>query len=966
MTADRSVVRPSVAETLLSVGLVAWGLSEAIALPSSTPLGVRIVFVLLATVPLAWRNRHPELVMAWSLGILVVQELLDVLSGLGVTPYQCICLATYALAASERSRPLGGLGASALVVLFPSFLYLMDTDGSYQPVNAIGTALIQLTVVVAGRMVRARRIEARKADEMLQDEARSAPARLAAAVAAEQETIAAELQALIASDLTEMERLLGQASGALADGDAVRAGGLAAAVQATAARAVAEMRRLLLALGGEVDDRAIDERAHGGLAHPRGLGDRAQWWRDRAADAAVVLPLVVLLAAEIDKLDAHQPLAAFVGAALLLAPAAARRRWPLAAALVISVGMVTREVVGLLPPLPVSLLPMLIVPAYAASAFSMTSRRAVLGVAATALGGLVLVLLQLDEGGAWPDVPVVLFVVGCAFAAGELVRDNDGRILTLRAGTARLAAEHRQRRADALEGERRRAARELHDVVAHGVSLVAVQAGAAAAIVERDPTGAARAVALAREAAAHTRADLGRLADAIGVGTQAPPPGATDLGTLVESARRSGQTVALRVDGALDALPADAGVSLYRIVQETLTNARKHAPPGAETSVRVTVDPDAVELRVSTAQAGVAVRRSGEGRGAALPGSGHGIAGMRERARLLGGELEAGPSADGAFVVTARLPRLGGGRGRFADRTVVVGRAPRARPPQVGGGESGGRDEQRAAGEHHRQVHRREADGPRGEDERGDGARHHTRAPRGDPDEQRPDDEAEHRGAAEHGGDGGVARGVGDGDARLAAQLLGEREVVRVGDEQARHGGSADDDEDPADPQPPATGAAEHADQREGAGREQGVGEVQDDGRDLCLAGARRERVVVGARRLLGLPGREREAGEEQAGACEIERRCGTAPGACLVDHAAEGTSGVRPRNRPGGAFRHTGWWLGRRWRPPPRWSRAPPGGRARAATGPDYETALPSTPAGRAGRRADRRPRRGDGRSCT
>ena len=677
---DRFGLRLTVPEALVSIGLVAWGVSEVVALPTPTPVGWRIAFVLMATVPLAWRNRWPGIVMAWTLGILLVQEVFDPLSGLGVTPYQCVCLATYALAASERRSRVGGVVALVLVIVFPSFLYLMDTDGSYQPVNAIGTAIIQLTIVIAGSMVRTRRIEARRADALLQEEARSGPARLEAAVTEERETIAGELQALIASDLAEIERLLAQASSALDDADGVRAAGLAETVQATAARAVAEMRQLLLALGHEPGSagaaadlgRASATSAADG-AGPPARPDRTPWLRDRAADVAVMTPLIVLLAAEVDKLDRHQAAAVAAGFVALLLPALARRRWPLAAASVIAVGMVLRELVGLLPPLPVSLMPMLIVAAYASGAFASSRRRASVGASVTAAGGLTLVLLQLDEGGAWPDVPVALFVVGCAFAAGELVRDTGGRLLTLRAGTARLAAEHRRRRAAALEDERRRAARELHDVVAHGVSLIAVQAGAAAVLGSRDPAAASRAISHAHDAARQTRDDLALLADALGVGAQAAPPGAPDLRTLVASAQQSGQQVALRGDAVLDALPPDVGVSVYRVVQEALTNARKHASPQARTTIDLGVAGGVLSVDVRTAAvapvaAGVRAARppapQPEGRARALapaPGSGRGIAGMRERARLLGGELDAGSTADGGFAVAVRLPVVGPG-----------------------------------------------------------------------------------------------------------------------------------------------------------------------------------------------------------------------------------------------------------------------------------------------------------------
>jgi signal transduction histidine kinase len=125
-----------------------------------------------------------------------------------------------------------------------------------------------------------------------------------------------------------------------------------------------------------------------------------------------------------------------------------------------------------------------------------------------------------------------------------------------------------------------------------------------------------------------------------------PQPGLAELGPLVEQTRRAGLDVSLTTDGALTGLPARVELSAYRIVQESLTNVLKHAGPGARTDVRLTNDGRSLLVEVTDDGSGATV----------LPGAGHGLVGMRERALLLGGSLDVGPGAVGGFGVRARLP----------------------------------------------------------------------------------------------------------------------------------------------------------------------------------------------------------------------------------------------------------------------------------------------------------------------
>jgi len=204
--------------------------------------------------------------------------------------------------------------------------------------------------------------------------------------------------------------------------------------------------------------------------------------------------------------------------------------------------------------------------------------------------------------------------------------------------------------------ERAKIAREMHDVVAHHMSLIAVRAESAPYRLAglsgpvREEFGSLSGAA--REALADMRRLLRVLRHEREPAGRAPPPQLTDLPVLIEGARQAGVLVELSAP-ALDQVPSGVGVCAYRIVQESLSNAGRHAP-GAAVSVSVGHDANAVVLRVANGPA-VPVGPAGNGHRPGHP-PGHGLAGMRERVALLGGSLTAGPSPDGGFVVSAVLP----------------------------------------------------------------------------------------------------------------------------------------------------------------------------------------------------------------------------------------------------------------------------------------------------------------------
>lgn len=215
---------------------------------------------------------------------------------------------------------------------------------------------------------------------------------------------------------------------------------------------------------------------------------------------------------------------------------------------------------------------------------------------------------------------------------------------------ARELAEERDRRArEAVDAERGRIARELHDVVGHGLSIVVLQVVAALETLDRGDAEVTRQQLTGAERSARDAlGEMRRLLDLLHEdddGSLAPQPGLADLGRLVDDIRAAGVDVALRVTGAPQDLPPGEELALFRIAQEALTNVLKHArPPRAEVCLACT--PDAVELEV---------RDHGQDVAPANPG-GRGLAGMRERVGLYGGELAVGPDPAGGYRVHVRLP----------------------------------------------------------------------------------------------------------------------------------------------------------------------------------------------------------------------------------------------------------------------------------------------------------------------
>jgi signal transduction histidine kinase len=261
------------------------------------------------------------------------------------------------------------------------------------------------------------------------------------------------------------------------------------------------------------------------------------------------------------------------------------------------------------------------------------------------------------------DVLPALVLPILPWYVGGRIRIRRDYVDLLRERAERLEAEQQARAQRAVADERARIARELHDVVAHQVSMMTVQAGAAKTIAREDPGTAIEAMADVERAGREALGELRHLLGVLRVGSVVddelgPQRGLADVPELAEELRRTGADVHLSVPD----LPADRSIALdlsaYRIVQESMTNVVKHAGPNPSVEVAVALDDDSIVIEiVNTVTSGGPVPAiGGHVVSSVAPATGFGIMGMHERASLLGGTLVAGPRPPDSFCVHARLP----------------------------------------------------------------------------------------------------------------------------------------------------------------------------------------------------------------------------------------------------------------------------------------------------------------------
>ncbi|MDQ0941651.1 sensor histidine kinase [Streptomyces sp. V1I1] len=246
-----------------------------------------------------------------------------------------------------------------------------------------------------------------------------------------------------------------------------------------------------------------------------------------------------------------------------------------------------------------------------------------------------------------------------AWVLGDSIRTRRAYFAQLEERATRLEREREAQSKVAVAAERARIARELHDVVAHNVSVMVVQADGAAYVMDAAPDQAKQALetisTTGRQALAEMRRLLGvlRTGDAKESGEYVPQPDVRQIEDLVEQVRCAGLTVDFKIEGTPRALPSGVELTAYRIVQEALTNSRKHGGPEVGASVRLVYFDDGLGLLVEDDGRGAAHEMYEDG---GADGRGHGLIGMRERVGMVGGTLDAGPRPGGGFRISALLP----------------------------------------------------------------------------------------------------------------------------------------------------------------------------------------------------------------------------------------------------------------------------------------------------------------------
>jgi signal transduction histidine kinase len=279
-------------------------------------------------------------------------------------------------------------------------------------------------------------------------------------------------------------------------------------------------------------------------------------------------------------------------------------------------------------------------------------RPSLLAAGLTAVG--VLVALLTTRGDVTPDAFVGNFVIfATAWILGDNLHHRRVYVTGLETRAERLEREREEQAHRAVTAERTRIARELHDVVAHSVSVMVVQAGAARRVLRAEPAKAEEALASVEQVGRQSLNELRRLLGVLRRDDdrsfgRTPQPSIEALGDLLNSTRKAGLPVHFTVEGTPRPVPPGVDLSAYRIVQEALTNALKHAGPATA----------AVHLRYDADDLHVVVTDDGRGSGAIAngDGDGKGLVGMKERVTMCGGELTAGHLPEGGFAIRARLP----------------------------------------------------------------------------------------------------------------------------------------------------------------------------------------------------------------------------------------------------------------------------------------------------------------------
>ena len=363
-------------------------------------------------------------------------------------------------------------------------------------------------------------------------------------------------------------------------------------------------------------------------------------------DVLLSLGLFAFAIAELSGLPEIPRHVGIPGAVFMTLPLLWRRLFPLAVALTVTASFSAQTLLGVPHNAQLASLVAVLVASYSVGCHCET-RHAIWGLAV--ILALAMATVPANPGWEIADFGFAGLVVVGAWGVGRLVRSRTVEARTHESRAEALAAAGEERARQAIEAERRRIARELHDIVAHGLSLMVLQAGAAEEVIKSDPSRAIGPLRTIQETGRQALTDMKVL---LGVlrGSESdeglrPQPGIGDIALLVDQVKATGLNVEMSVEGAPQPVGAGIALSAYRVVQEALTNVMKHAPD-ASVSVRLRYGYRLLDVEVTNTTA----------RSNRQPGQESGLRGMRERVELFGGTLEARPTTEGGFRVHASLP----------------------------------------------------------------------------------------------------------------------------------------------------------------------------------------------------------------------------------------------------------------------------------------------------------------------
>lgn len=643
--------------------VIAWAISEPLLLDGGASPLLALGFGLLVTVPLLLSRRWPVLVaiviaVAYLTQYATGERMEDAMSPELGLAFGLFGMAAYA--SGSRAR-LASVAALAVAAAIPGALWVISELNLGEVEAVAPTGYLYLTAVVfagvlPGLALRTRQSEVDRLDAEIQELVVRAANEVGATVDDERRTLSRELVRVVEGLVAEVRPLVAEARRELS-GIGPATAGLGRRMADAAGRAADELRALLHTLTGDAaadsstPGRRFDFRNLAGLAFPV-AGLAALCVVDRIELPALPLTAVTTSGEELTiPASEVSPAIGYALAALTPAGLLLRRRAQVLAIAIVAAFLFLRVEVDEISSLMISQVFVCGALAYNAGAWTRSLGAAIAGLA-IALGITGFCWYSEQYHFDWLVYAYMVAVLLGTWLVGRAIRGDLRVALALRDRAASLRAQRDRLCHAAIHGQRRDVARELHDVVGHGLSLIVIQAGVVDALAERDRDRARAALEVVDEATHTTQAELAALRTALDDGPAASGPSGSCTRTLtriVDEAQAAGQPLLAYVDPRVDELPPDARTAIVRIAQEALTNARKHAA-GAATTLEVELRGEHARLTVHNEA------------GAPLPdaprGSGLGLRGMAERAESQGGSLEAGPEGDG-WTVRAELPRVG-------------------------------------------------------------------------------------------------------------------------------------------------------------------------------------------------------------------------------------------------------------------------------------------------------------------